>query len=147
MLQQTQEEVFGYWIVGSKRWNRRKRLSLMYSTLISILKSERQSMVWLRQETHQPAETSREAVFQSPLTTLHTTSRFSSVSWSSLQTTSEPFPHLVSLRWIFREFQTPSIHIHPTYFSYKRTAKAKCKKKKKKKLSNLSQKGSDWNML
>lgn len=89
-------------------------------------------MVWLRQETHQPAETSREAVFQSPLTTLHTTSRFSSVSWSSLQTTSEPSPHLVSLRWIFREFQTPSIHIHPTYFSYKRTAKAKCKKKKKK---------------
>lgn len=53
-------------------------------------------------------------------------------------------PHLVSSLWIFREFQTPSVHIHPIcYFLYKEQQKQKLKFFFKK-LSNLSQKGSDW---
>lgn len=69
--------------------------------------------------------------------------------WSAKSSTQRgqwALPTLILL-WLFREFQMPNVHIHPIcYFLHKRTAKAKSKKIFKK-LSNLSQKGSDWNVL
>lgn len=41
---------------------------------------------------------------------------------------SVPSPHLVSLLWIFREFQIPNVHIHPIcYFLDKAEQKYKVK--------------------